>query len=227
MKFIYKAVLLAVMSGIAAPALASAELTTTYVSNNSFAGNTFDLRPTVNMTVQSFDVHLSNAGASVTIAIYWRPGTANGFESTPAGWTLLGTANVTSNGQGLRTPVPLGGLSMLAGQTYGIYVDVQNYPSASMLYTNGANVYSNSNLSLTTLYGKGNPAFSGSTFSPRQWNGTIHYVVTFTSCAAEGFTGAKRTLCHQVCEVSYPATTLNGLIRIWKALYHTDPPCAH
>lgn len=49
----------------------------------------------------------------------------------------------------------------------------------------------------------------------------------FVSCAAEGYAGAKRTLCHQICEVSHPATTLNGLIRAWKALYHADPPCAH
>jgi subtilisin-like proprotein convertase family protein len=47
----------------------------------------------------------------------------------------------------------------------------------------------------------------------------------FYSCAAEGYTGTKRTLCHQVCEINYPPTTLNGLIKLWVALYHSTPPC--
>ena len=226
MKFLYKAILLAVMIGVSAPAIAqSRDLTTTYASNNNFAGNTFNLNPAVNLTVSSFDVHLGNPGAAVTIAIYWRAGTAQGFESNPAGWTLLGTANVVSRGPGVGTPVPVGGLRLTAGHTYGIYVDVQNYPSASMLYTDGANTFSTADLSLTTLVGKGNPAFTGSTFTPRQWNGTIHYT-TFTTCAAEGFSGTKLTMCRQVCEMHYPTTTLNALIKTWAALYHQDPPCA-
>lgn len=227
MKFLHKVILLAVMIGVSAPAFAELrDLTTTYATNNSFAGNTFDLKPAVNLTVNSFDVHLSNLGAAVTIAIYWRQGTAQGFESSPAGWTLLGTANVVSQGRGVATPVPVGGLRLGAGGTYGIYVDVQNYPSASMLYTNGSNTFSNTDLSLTTLIGKGNPAFTGSTFSPRQWNGTIYYTV-FTTCAAEGFIGAKLTLCRQICEIRHPPATLAGLIKLYMAIYRTAPPCAN
>ena len=50
-------------------------------------------------------------------------------------------------------------------------------------------------------------------------------ITGFFSCTDEGFTGAKRTLCHQVCEINYPPTTLNGLIKLWVALYHSNPPC--
>ena len=226
MKFLYKAILLAVMIGASATAIADTrDLTTTYATNNSFAGNTFNLNPAANLTISSFDVHLSNPGATATIAIYWRQGTALGFESSAAGWTLLGTANVVSRGQGTGTPVPVGGLHLAAGQTYGLYVDVQNYPAAAMLYTNGSNTYSNTDLSLTTLYGKGSPAFGGQTFSPRQWNGTIHYSV-FTTCAAEGLSGTKLTLCRQICEMHYPTATVNALIKGWVTLYHESPPCA-
>jgi hypothetical protein len=48
----------------------------------------------------------------------------------------------------------------------------------------------------------------------------------FTSCAAEGFSGTKLTLCRQVCEMHYTGTKLNALIRTWTSLYHEDPPCA-
>jgi hypothetical protein len=226
MKFLSKckAVALTVLLSIAAlPAMAQS-LTTTYATNNNFAGNTFDLTPSVNMTADSFDVHLSG-NAETTVAIYWRPGTSVGFESTSAGWTLLGTATVTAQGSGNPTPVAIGGLSMTAGQTYGIYVDVQSYPSASMLYTNGVMPYTNADLTITPFYGKGNPAFTGSTFSPRTWNGTVYYTKTQT-CASEGYTGTKLEWCKNICERGYTGGTLDMWIRRWIDRYRNLPYCA-
>lgn len=153
-------------------------LTTSFNTNNQFAGNTFDIVPAVNMTITSFDVNLG-AGTATTIAIYWRDGTANGFENSSAGWTLLGTDTVNPAGVNIPTPVAIGGLALVAGQTYGFYVDVQSYPSASLLYTNGGpTTFSNADMDLTTYHGKGNPAFTGSSFFPRQWNGTVYYDIT-------------------------------------------------
>jgi len=207
------------------PALAQS-LTTTYATNNSFAGNTFDLTPAVDMTVDSFDVHLSG-NAETTVAIYWRAGTSNGFESNASGWTLLGTATVAAQGQGNPTHVAIGGLAMTAGQTYGIYVDVQSYPSADMLYTNGVAAYSNPDLTLTPFYGKGNPAFSGATFSPRTWNGTVYYTAgPATTCASEGYTGTKLTWCQNICEKGYTGATLDMWIHRWVNRYRDLPYCA-
>jgi hypothetical protein len=73
--------------------------------------------------------------------------------------------------------VNVGGLTLAAGQVYGIYVDLQSYPSANLQYTNGGpTTFSNADLSLTTFHGKGNPAFTGTSFFPRQWNGTVRYL---------------------------------------------------
>jgi hypothetical protein len=201
-------------------------LTTTYATDNNFAGNMFDVTASRNLRINSFDVHLGNAGAAVDVAVYWRPGTANGFENSATGWTLLGTRTVTSNGQGTPTPLPIGGLRLAAGQTYGLYIAVLNYPAAAMLYSNGSNVFSNSDLSLTTLFGKGDVPFAGGTFSPRQWNGTIYYGPSFTSCAAEGYTGTKLTLCQKVCESNLTGTTLNAMIRLYVAAFREQPACA-
>lgn len=157
-------------------------LTTSFNANNSFAGNTFDLLPAVDMTITGFDINLGT-GTTTTVTIYWRNGTAQGFESNPAGWNVLGVDNaVTPAGLNLPTPVAIGGLTLTAGQTYGIYLDVTSYPSASLQYTNGGpTTFSNADLSLTTYHGKGNPAFTGSSFFPRQWNGTVYYD-TITAC---------------------------------------------
>jgi hypothetical protein len=239
MKFLSmcKAVALTVLLSLgAAPAFAqSGSLTTIFAHNNAFAGNTFDLTPTSNMTIDGFDVNVGSfgttgggAGETATIAIYWRNGTSDGFQSSNVGWTLLGTASVTSQGANNATHVPIGGLSLTAGQTYGIYVDLQNYNGStlSMLYTNGGpTAYSNADLGLTTFYGKGNPAFSASTFTYRQWNGTVHYTKTQT-CASEGYTGTKLEWCKNICERDYSGSTLNMWIRRWIDRYRILPYCA-
>jgi hypothetical protein len=156
----------------------ASSLTTLFATNNSYAGNTFDLQSSVPLQITGFDVNLSASGGTHTVAVYYRTGTANGAESSAAGWSLLGKDTaVVSSGTNSPSTVNVGGLTLNPGTIYGFYVDVESYPSASMLYTNGGPaVFSNGDLSLTTYHGKGNPAFSGGTFFPRQWNGTVHYV---------------------------------------------------
>ena len=153
----------------------SGSLTTLFASNNQFAGNTFDIVPDVDIMITSFDVNL-NGGSATTITIYWRNGTALGNESTSAGWMAIGSDTVNPNGIDIPTPVAIGGLTLTAGNTYGFYVDTQSYPSAALRYTDGGpTMFANADLTLTTFYGKGNPAFSGMSFFPRQWNGTVYY----------------------------------------------------
>ena len=49
--------------------------------------------------------------------------------------------------------------------------------ATTLRYTNGGpTTFTNADMQITTAHGKGNPAFTGATFFPRQWNGTIHYV---------------------------------------------------
>jgi len=156
----------------------ASSLTTLFASNNQFAGNTFDLQASVPLQITGFDVNLASPGGTHTVAVYYRTGTANGAESSAAGWTLLGKDTAVV-GAGLDSPssVNVGGLTLNPGTVYGFYVDLESYPSSSLRYTNGGPaVFSNGDLSLTTYHGKGNPAFSGSSFFPRQWNGTVHYV---------------------------------------------------
>lgn len=49
---------------------------------------------------------------------------------------------------------------------------------------------------------------------------------TFTTCAAAGYFGAKRILCHQICEVPQSRSRLYGLLRVYRALYRETPACA-
>lgn len=226
MNRIFKALLTAtLLLGCALPAAAQS-LTTTYATNNSSGGNSFDLKATRDLRIDSFDIHLGYEGLSAPVAVYWRPGTANGFEGSPAGWTLLGTATVATRGSGVPTPLPIGGLKLVAGQTYGIYITALD-PGVPFYYTNGDTPYANSDLSLVPFRGQSAPPFSGSLFSPRIWNGTVYYSdAGFTTCAAEGLKGSKLALCQKTCEVKQTTSTLNGLILLYRQAYREDPPCA-
>ena len=153
---------------------------TIFAADNSFAGNTFDIVTGASaILINGFDVNLDPTGTDTTMAIYWRPGTADGFQADSTGWTLLGTDVVTPAGLNNPTHVDVGGLVLSAATTYGFYVDTQSYPSSSLQYSNGGPTdFAGPDFTITTRHGKGNPAFTGADFFPRQWNGTVHYALT-------------------------------------------------
>jgi hypothetical protein len=155
-------------------------LTTLFASDNGFAGNTFDIENigADPIDITGWDVNLDVVGGPHTIEIYWRVGTSVGFENSSAGWTLLGSdAAVTSAGDNNPSAVTMPPFTIQPGELFGFYVDLASFDGTTLLrYTNGGpTVFSNTELSLTTYVGKGNPAFTGGTFPYRQWNGTVHY----------------------------------------------------
>lgn len=167
-------------------------LTTGFPGGNGQVGNMFDVVALNTVTIQSFDGNL-NAGTHATINIWYRTGSHVGFENSSAGWTLIGTAtNVVSAGNGVGTPIPLPiNLTIPAGQTYAFYVEASN----SVAYTNGTavgNVWA-SNSDLQILEGVGKGANFVSTFTPRNWNGTIHYGSTGCSTIRTPVTYTKDT----------------------------------
>jgi len=164
-------------------AQAPGSLTSTFASNNGFSGNTFDLTPNTDLEITGLDFNGSNAaGLTYNIDVYYKIGTSVGFEADMSAWTVLASGlSAPCSGTNIPTFVDLAGNGVVlsAGTTYGIYFDSVDYAlGASIRYTNGTGtneIYSNSDLLLETKTGQGSPAFSGTTFSPRVWNGTIYY----------------------------------------------------
>ena len=161
------------------PAQSRGSITTHFSGGNGFCGNSFDVTFNADASITDMDVHWSIAGELLNVEVYYRTGTAYGFETNPSGWTLMDTVTgVTAAGLGL--PTNLGGLTgsptFLAGQTYGIIFYVSNYDvlGGSIQYTNGQNTYSNTEVTLLTHAGVAFPIFT-SIFYPREWNGTLYY----------------------------------------------------
>ncbi|RZA20178.1 MAG: hypothetical protein EOP93_06660 [Lysobacteraceae bacterium] len=49
---------------------------------------------------------------------------------------------------------------------------------------------------------------------------------SFTTCAAEGYTGTQLTWCRNICEIEQTPASLKTWIRRWMDRFHYDPPCA-
>ncbi|MAW60934.1 MAG: hypothetical protein CMJ94_08875 [Planctomycetes bacterium] len=168
----------------AAPAAAAQDaptpnsLTTYYASDFGYGGVMFDLLPATDLEVTAFDVNLS-ARNFVTVDVYYRVGSSFGFEADPNGWVLLESVQV--NGQGTDNPswVPLTvqAPTFQAGQAYGIYLELQGVTASNTLrYTNNPSTsYANAQLELTTNCAKAAGGITATTFSPREFNGTVYY----------------------------------------------------
>lgn len=149
-------------------------LTTTYASGNGQSGVMFDVTPSRSLILDSFEVSM-DAGTHL-VEVYYKQGTYQGFETNAGAWTLLGSATVTSTqaagGPGIYVNVG-NKLSLPANTTYGFYIQLPN--ATAINYTNGASLQNFSNSEVLITAGAGKGANFGATFSPRVFNGTIHY----------------------------------------------------
>ena len=155
---------------------APGSLTTSFATNNGSAGNMFDVMPLTDINVNSFDVNNSST-TTVDYEIYFKTGTYVGSETTAGDWTLVGSAlGVAGAGQDTPTATWL---------KYGSYFDCWKYVCllcadigpGTHRYINGGTAgdlwASDANLEIYEGAGKG--GLFGSTFSPRNFSGTIIY----------------------------------------------------
>lgn len=155
-------------------AYGDASLTTQFASDNWAAGNSFDVGAYTPLTIVGFDINLEVGIATHNIDVYYRAGTADGYEQNPAEWTLLGSDVVTPAGMNLPTHVDVGGLFLDAGDTVGIIIITQE--GNNFNYTNGSPPpYTNSEMEITTLRGLASGWPPSNVFDSRTWNGTVYY----------------------------------------------------
>lgn len=153
-------------------------LTTTFASNDSQAGNMFDvLTGSHPLTITGFDLHLQ-AGTSTTIDVYDKSGDWN----TAAPWTLLDTVPGVQSTDS-STPVHIAANFVLAANSRtALYLTSTSTTSFDFLYTTGTSDGSIAaqDANLTILEGAGVPyplTDPLNPFVPRVWNGTIYYDV--------------------------------------------------
>jgi hypothetical protein len=163
-------------NGVCANICQAEMLLTTFADNNGSTGAMFDVRALNRVEIRSFDGNLP-AGTRI-MEIYYRPGPYLGHETNASSWTLLGNVSVVSSGVGVPTPIPIDVQVVIpAGETYAFYVT--GITGTALRYTTGTAVgavyASDGNIEFLQGIGKSYPF--GSTFTPRIFNGNIHYDV--------------------------------------------------
>jgi subtilisin-like proprotein convertase family protein len=155
-------------------------LLTTLAGGNGQNGNMFDLDAINDVVILSFDGNqLGSGGPPFTFEIYWKPGTHQGFETNAGAWTMIGQATgVPMNPQGTATPIPIPvNVPINAGNRAAFYVTATT--GFNVAYTNGTvlgNQYA-SDANIIFYEGVGMSYPFGTVFTPRIFNGIIHYAI--------------------------------------------------
>jgi len=161
-----------------APLPSTTSLVTTFANpDNLYNGNSFDLvAQRCDLELRAFDLHFDNAGATGTVKIFWRLGTADGFENVgPAGWKELVSKSVTSMGEGQGTRVEVPPLTLRVGETMGFLTYGPHGTFSTLYHTSGPFEYSNADLKLISKGGVGMTLFSGRGFNTRRVNARVYY----------------------------------------------------
>jgi hypothetical protein len=96
-------------------------LCTDFNTNNGYAGNMFDIEPTVSAQMTAIDVNVDGVGQQVDVDVWYIPDTSFGNENSATGWTLIGSYSGISAGADLPS-----------------FIDITSYSSGtSMNDTNG------------------------------------------------------------------------------------------
>lgn len=144
----------------------------------------FDLQATTGVVITGFTTaSLAAPGTTYTVRVHSRGGSAlggpvaAGVGSSAAGWSLLGTVTAIQGAGEVSLPVSIPDLRIAAGQKRGIALE---FVGAGPRYFGTASppleVYSNSNLTLTTGDARSAPfTTTGTWFSSRALIGSIRY----------------------------------------------------
>ncbi len=134
--------------------------------------------------------------------------------------TSLDNGNASNHGYVASTALPVGS-QVLATQDVAANV-------TTFAYSTGAGKVVFSTIPLTCYFPGGPCAGNVATPGMEAYakNLIAWAVDSFTTCAAEGFSGIKLTLCRQICEVPQSPATLSALIKAYMAAFRQEPPCA-
>lgn len=158
-------------------------LETTFTGSNSQKGIMFDVTAvsvTGDVVVTGFDVYVQGL---CRFRVYYHNGTYAGSENDASAWTWVGYYDTLfANALGTPTFVGLSNpVTIPAGQTYSFYLTTTNLNTVNLLYSNGTaagTVFAHDhNLFIHEGCGIKFP-FSGTPYTPRKFNGSIHYCYT-------------------------------------------------
>lgn len=151
---------------------APAYLYTTFAGGNGAHGNMFDIYAYKDLYITGFDFNIDSESEEV-VEVWFKTGSYYGYETSSSAWFQVTAQYVIGQGAGNPTHVDIDPFFIGAGESYGVYFWLRAGTSGGVDYSDGTEVYSNSDLQISS--GTGNGADWGSVYRPRIWNGVIYY----------------------------------------------------
>ncbi|MBN2729297.1 MAG: right-handed parallel beta-helix repeat-containing protein [Bacteroidales bacterium] len=151
-------------------------LTTTFAGGNGCSGGSmFDITTLAGgITIDAFEINI-DAVVPTPVDVYYKSGTYLGSETTAGAWTLLGTFSAIGAGTDNPSYLDVTDFTIPAGQTYGIYINVD------INYTTSTATAANSDIEISV--GAGLCGLFTSVNAGRQFNGSVIYGAG-TGCAS-------------------------------------------
>ena len=149
------------------------EIFTTNNTNIDFNGTMFDLVADSNLVLDSFDVKIATLGTQ-TVDVYTKQGSHLGFETNSGAWNYYASYTVQVNSASDFETIGNLNISMNAGDSLAIYLQMQNSGSR-LSYQSMSNPATRSTDELTMITGSGSAFNFGGNYYPRDWNGRVYY----------------------------------------------------
>jgi hypothetical protein len=143
------------------------------------------------ITIEHWEIHSNQSvGMPMNVRVWYKQDTWVGFDGDISAWTLHGEVATRATGVERPTPVPLGGLHIPAGQTYGIRIGTSAGRLRNYFHDMLITPVLNDDVQIDHGGAQG-LHFSSPTIYPRGWSGTIHYtahapLITGACCAQDG-----------------------------------------
>ena len=155
-------------------ALPKVDTAETHFADTSRAnnGNMFNIIATSNFRVDSFALNCFD-NSKLATQIYYKLGSYAGYQNKASAWTLLGTDTLAGVGLNKPTICPIGGLNMVKGQTYGIYVNRISTGTNGVGYDEDTFVMTKPDMKIQSGCSLGGTF--GSYVNRRAWNGIVYY----------------------------------------------------
>jgi hypothetical protein len=130
--------------------------------------------------ISTIDIHVSEK-KEILVEVYTKIGDYKKFAENPDSWRLVARSNIIGAGEGKLTKIPeadFDDVFMRANETRAFYVTLS---TADLTYTRtriaaGKPFMSDSFLRINAGEGVASKLFGGSRFSPRIFNGALHYI---------------------------------------------------
>lgn len=202
--------------------LACDTLPTILTGNNGHDGIMFNITALKWITVTQFSAHV-NPVTSGYMKIYYKQWTWQDTTATPADWTFIDSAMVTSSGNGVATLIPINvNVTIPAGNTVAFYITGTGAPR--LVYSNGTeeDAVHVADSALQVKQGAGVAYPFGAIYTPRIFNGEVFYCEAPVSVQGEQASANNISLhpnpFSDITMLSFDKTVNNAVVCIYDVL---------